>query len=364
MKSYCKTKNMQTIKVFSFLLCFIALPVFAENNNTVIEILATAHHESENLTPCASQIFLDALYDHEDEISDTDSESDVRFWAKRTMESPDVLEEIIQCDEIKNVSDDKTIIFTPIIYAFPNKTRTITINYSTQPKVLKQKLILARKPSLPDGNPNPRLMDPNDSAKYINTDPAWYAIMVVQHDSLSQFVGPGKNNTLSMKWIDDNIDSLYPHGYLCTSKSAIAFDGDTINKVVREVVDIENDKNDYYVAGDVNLEWVMYAEIAAEVVLTVVTFGTGEVALTSLKLARATKNAKNLLKTVKGLTKLNDVKKYMDVARKISKYSDDIADMEKNLKNAKKYEKALKRRMMPAKQAKMQADTQNKLMKF
>ena len=343
MKSYCKTKNMQTIKVFSFLLCFIALPVFAENNNTVIEILATAHHESENLTPCASQIFLDALYDHEDEISDTDSESDVRFWAKRTMESPDVLEEIIQCDEIKNVSDDKTIIFTPIIYAFPNKTRTITINYSTQPKVLKQKLILARKPSLPDGNPNPRLMDPNDSAKYINTDPAWYAIMVVQHDSLSPFVGPGKNNTLSMKWINDNIDSLYPHGYLCTSKSAIAFDGDTINKVVREVVDIENDKNDYYVAGDVNLEWVMYAEIALEVATTVATAGIGEGVMIGLKGTRSMKTGMRLAKNMNKFKKSVHVEKYIKTTNQIAKTSEKIEKMEKNITNAKKYESAIKK---------------------
>ena len=144
---------------------------------------------------------------------------------------------------------------------------------------------MATKPSLPNGDPNPKLMDPNDPGKYLNTEPSWYAIMVVQHDSLSEFVGPEKNNTVSLKWLDDNIDHVYPKGYRCTSKSAITptNDYDTINKVVHEVVEIEKDSNDYYVAGDVNLEWVMYAEIAADIIISVATFGGGAVATGALK---------------------------------------------------------------------------------
>jgi len=327
---------------FAFLLC-LNFPLIAQGTNenlTTPELLETLHGNTP--TNCAGQIFSNALYEHANEVSDSDDEQQVRFWAKQTMESPDVLTKLLECDEIKHTADDTTIIFTPIIYEFPGKTRTITINYSTQPKVLKQKLILASKPSLPNGDANPKLMDPNDTAKYLNTEPAWYAIMVVQHDSLSQFVGPGKNNTLSVKYINDNIDSIYPHGYYCTSKSAIANDNDTINKVVHEVVDLEKDTNDYYVAGDVNLEWVMYAEIAAEVILTAATAGAGEGIMAGLKGVRATKNAKNLSKTVKNLSKMDDVKNYLENARKIKQRTDNIADIEQNLKNAKNYEKALK----------------------
>lgn len=300
---------------------------------TTEEILDQIHNDKP--TDCASQIFSTALYDHRDEIDESDPEFKVRAWAHETMTGDaETLKALLQCPEIQNIADTTTVIFSPLVYKFPHG-RTITINYSTQPKVLKQKLMLTSKRSLPNGDANPKLMDPNDPAKYMNTEPAWYAIMVVQHDSLKDFVGPDKNNTLSVKYINDHIDEIYPHGYYCTSKSALANDHDTINQVVREVVNIEDDSNDYYVAGDVNLEWIMYAEIAADVLLTVATMGAGEVAMISLKGIRATKNAKGMIKTIKGLTKLDDVKKYMNVMSKISQHTDDIAKLEKEIKALK-----------------------------
>lgn len=332
----------KTYLFFLFIFPFFAGDVFAQDSEfqTAEEILAAAHNDQP--TTCASEIFLNALYEHANEISEDEDESHVRLWAHNIMSESTVLEQVLKCPELK-VSDYTTIHFSPIVFEFPNSNRTITISYSTQPKVLKQKLILAGKKSLPNGNPNPKLMDENDPAIYINTDPAWYAIMVVQHDSLSNFVGPEKNNTLSMKYLNDNIDSIYPHGYHCTSKSAIANDSDTINQVVREVVDIENDSNDYYVAGDVNLEWVMYAEIALEVAITVATAGMGEAAMIGLKGARATRTSKNLIKSMKNLSKLDTVKTYRTVAKQIAGHTDDIAKLEKNIKNAEKYEQALKR---------------------
>jgi hypothetical protein len=302
-----------------------------------------AEYTNTKATPCATKIFADALKAHESEISESDEESVARSWAKVTMQSPEVLKQVLECPEIKSVSDETTVIFTPVVYTFP-MGRTLTINYSTQPKVLKQHLILATKRSLPTDNPSPELMNPDDPAIYINTEPAWYAIMVVQHDSLSQFVGPDKNNTVSVKWIDENIKKIYPRGYSCTSKSAITLGNnyDTINKVVKNVVALDKDTNDYYVAGDVNLEWVMYAEIAADVIITVATWGGGAVASAAAKGGRATRTAKNLIKSVKELTKLEDVKKYMGIMRQIAQHSDDIAKLEKNIENAEKYEKALK----------------------
>lgn len=308
---------------------------------TTDEILAMAHNE--NPTNCASAIFSDALHANSDQISEADEENIVRAWAKNTMLDAPVLERVLQCPEIVSLSDEKPIVFTPILYTFP-MGRTITINYSTTPKVLKQHLLLAHKRSLPNGDVNPQLMNPNDPGKYLNTEPAWYGILVVEHDSLSEFVGAGKNNTLSLKYIDEHIDDIYPRGSHCTSKSAITLGNnyDTINKVVHEVVNLDDDSNDYYVAGDVNLSWVMYAEIAADVIITIVTWGGGAVLTGGAKGARAAKISKNLAKSAHALSKTDDVKKYLNITRKITQHTDDIAKIEKNIKNAEKYEKALK----------------------
>lgn len=320
---------------------FLSVANAEQTKPQTMEELLTEYRNTHS-TNCANEIFSNALLKHSNEIDSETDEAQVRAWAQITMQDASVLEQVLACPEIKSVQDTTTIIFDPIIYKFPNSNREITINYTTQPKVLKQHLMLARKRSLPNGDDSPNIFDTQDGGKYIHTDPAWYGILVVQHDSLSQFVGKDANNTVSIKYINDNIDKIYPHGYFCTSRSAWANDTDTINQVVHEVVDIEKDTNDYYVAGDINLEWVMYAEIAMDIVISVVTAGGGAIATGALKSLRATRGAKNLIKSIKSLTKLDDVKKYMDVARKISKHTDDIAKIEKNLKNAKKYEKALK----------------------
>lgn len=319
-----------------FTWCIFAVPAVARDSiednpdfKTTEEIIALAHNEKP--TECASRIFSNALHEHSSEVEDSMDEYKVRAWARETMQSPEILQRIMQCPEIQSVNETTTINFSPIVFEFPSGNRTITINYSTQPKVLKQKLSLANKPSLPDGSPNPKLFDPDDPAKYINTDPAWYAIMVVQHDSLKDFVGPDKNNTISVKYLEENIDSFYPHGYLCTSKSALANDNDTINQVVRKVVDIEKDSNDYYVAGDVNLEWIMYAEIAAEIIITIVTVGIGEGVMIGAKGARATNTANKLSKEVRTLSKMDDVKDYI----KLAKNTDNAADVAKAEKLAK-----------------------------
>ena len=325
--------------IISFLLFpFVAM---AENAGTFFiptrdfqtteEVLELAHTEAN--TDCASSVFADALNDNAGIVSEFDSESAVRAWAKETMTSADVLQRVLECNEIKSVSDDTQISFKPIVYEFP-MGRTITINYSTTPSVLKQHLLLATKPSLPNGNPNPKLMDPNDPAKYLNTEPAWYAIMVVQHGALSEFVGPDKNNTLSVKYINDNIDKIYPHGYHCTSKSAWANDSDTINKVVHNVVNIEDDSNDYYVAGDVNLEWVMYAEIAADVVITALTWGGGKLINGWLKWQRA----RHIEQSLKATMHSDDVKRVMELTKQIDKHADDIAKIGKNIEYLEKQE--------------------------
>ena len=300
---------------------------------TTEEVLALAHNKK--TTDCASNIFSNALIEHANETNESDPEFKVRAWARETMTgNAEVLKALLDCPEIKNISDETTIIFSPIEYQFSGG-RTLTINYSTQPKVLKQKLMLANKRSLPNGNASPNLMDVSDGSKYLNTEPAWYGIMVVQHDSLKDFVGPDKNNTLSMKYLNDHIDDIYPYGYYCTSKSALANDDDTINKVVHKVVNIEDDTNDYYVAGDVNLEWIMYAEIAADVLLTVATVGGGEAAMVALKGTRATKTAVKLRQSMQALKKSKDVAQYLEKMRTITKNTNEITKLEKEIKELK-----------------------------
>lgn len=286
------------------------------------------YHEN-NSTPCASQIFSDALYADSNTISEDTPEHLARAWAKQIMQSPDVLTNILDCPEL-NVPDNKTVVFTPIVYQFSNG-RTLTINYATQPKIIKQHIALASKISTPDGNISPRLNNLEDSGKYMNTEPAWYAIMVVQHDSLSEFVGPGKNNTLSVKYINDHIDTIYPQGYFCTSKSALAFDNDTVNIAARRTIDLtDDDTNDYYVAGDVNLGWIKYAEIAADILLTVGTAGIGEALLIGAKAKNAGRVAKNAQNALKNLRKIDSVKDYIKTSQKIATHTDDIAKLTKN----------------------------------
>ena len=332
----------KTFFIFAFL---FSLPVFAQDSEymlTAEEILAGAHDDYP--TECATEAFANALYDNMDQISKNASEMEVRAWAKTMMFDETVLEEVLECPEIESITDRlKTIAFTPIVFRFDNG-REITINYTTQLKVLDQKLMLARKPSLPNGDPNPKLMDENDPAIYINTDPAWYGIMVVERGSLGDYVGTGKNNTLSVKWIEDNIDDVYPKGgSRCTNKSALAYDEATINQVLHKLTDVEDDSNDYYVAGDVNLEWIMYAEIALDIAITIVTLGAGEVVMVGAKSARAVKTGKTLAKSMRALTQMDDVKKYIKVVKQITTHTDDIAKMNRNIQNAKKYERAMKR---------------------
>lgn len=332
--------------IFLFFAFLFTVPLFAADIDsgmlTAEEILAAAHPESEKSTPCATKLFAEAVEEELEDIAPDTPEAEVRALAQKAMFDGDVLQEVLDCPELKNITDRlTTITFTPIVYEFENG-REITINYTTQLKVLDQKLLLANKPSLPDGKPNPRLMDQDDPAIYINTDPAWYAIMVVERDSLSNFVGPEKNNTLSIKWIDNNIDNIYPKGFNCTSKSAIANDTDTINQVVHEIADLDKDTNDYYVAGDVNLEWVMYAEIAAEIALTIVTFGAGEAAMIGLKGVRAGRIAARLAKNATKLRRFEHVAKYATKVEKIANTSHQIEKNSKLIKKAKRYEKALK----------------------
>lgn len=315
--------------------CLFVLSLFnqslaetSDNFKSADEILAEIHNE--HATDCASAIFADALTNASHVISEDTPEMYARNWAKQIMQSPNVLKQILECPEVKNIPETQTVIFNPVIYKFPNG-RTLTINYTSQPKTLKQHILLATRPSKPADSVSPDLSKATIYDKYMNTEPAWYAIMVVQHDSLSEFVGPNKNNTISVKYIDDHINQIYPKGFFCTSKSALTPDNDTINQATKLTVDLgEKDDNDYYVAGNINLGWVMYAEIAADILLTVGTGGLGEAALIWTKGKNSARAARNIQKSLKTLRKEPVVKEYISITHRIAQHSDDI----KKIKNA------------------------------
>ncbi|MCQ2582156.1 MAG: hypothetical protein MJ170_04260 [Alphaproteobacteria bacterium] len=284
-------------------------------------------------TQCATAVFANALRVSAEfgTISQDAHESDMQAWIYSVFGDKTVLEQVLNCPEIANADDDDFIKFIPIQYDFPNG-RQVIINYEVTPTVLKQKLIVSEKRDLPMG-PDSADLTAGD-AIWTNVDPAWYGIIVVEHGALKDFVGEDKNNTVSLKYIYDNIDKLYPRGMTCTSKSALANDTYAINRAVTQTVGIkemtgEADSNDYYVAGDVNLGWIMYAEIALDVVITVLTAGGGTVIAGVAKSARASKILKNLSTTIKTLAKTDDVMKYTKNMSRIAKVTRDIEKLDK-----------------------------------
>lgn len=298
---------------------------------TMNEYLGTIDPAS---TICATEIYANALKKSATPDMESLEEIIIRKWIYDTMTDPNVIREVLKCPEITGIDENEQIKFMPIKYTFP-AGREITVNYETQPKVLKQHLLLAEKRSLPETDPNPKLSSA-DGTIWVNTDPAWYGIMVVEHGALNQFVGPDKNNTLSIKYIDQNIDSLYPQNWSCTSKTAWANDTDAINEAGVKTIGIgDDDSNDYYVAGDASLEWVGYAEIALDIVITIATAGGGTLALGATKSARMSKAIKNLSKILRryelGEIKSPAVKKYIKNQEKLIKKTNEILD----LKNAK-----------------------------
>ena len=282
-------------------------------------------------TPCASRVFADALVQTANTVNEYAHETEIQTWIYQTFALPDVLNTVLACPEIAGVADDETIKFTPIQYIFPGG-REIVVNYETQPRVLKQRLTLANKRDLPSGGDSPRIGAAGDDAIWTNTDPAWYAIMVTEHGALDEFVGPDKNNTISLNYIKNNIDKLFPSGRggKCTDRSAKSRDTTAINTVMREhTVNIDDDTNDYYIAGDVNLQWISYAEMALDVVITVATFGGGAVITGATKSARASRALRGLGTTMKTLSKSDDVIKYVRATRDAAKLADEIKALDK-----------------------------------
>ena len=342
--------NMLLTRILTYLISAIVF-IFPCMANDVTDITAP-NADSELITPetrttdntqCATAVFENALAKTANTVSESDSEEKIRDWIQATFSDKAVLSSVLNCPEVSSAADDQTIVFLPIKYTFPGG-REIVVNYETQPKIFKQRLQMANKRALPSSDPNPRV-GPDDGAVWTNTDPSWYGIMIVQHGALDNFVGPDKNNTISLNYIKDNIDKLYPNastnGGNCTSRTAKAEDWCAINRAGAKTVNIPDDSNDYYVAGDANLQWLSYLEIAADIVLTVFTMG-GYAAISGVtKSARASKALKGLGTTIKTLSKSDDVVKWVKTTRQIDKLTDEIKVLDKVADAAKIADKTM-----------------------
>lgn len=279
-------------------------------------------------TVCASGIFANALKQTASAVSETSDEEDIKVWIYATFSDKHVLEQVLKCSEITSKADDETIRFMPVVYKFPGG-REIVVNYETQPKILKQRLLLANKRGTPSSDPNPRIGA--GDAVWTNVDPAWYAIMVTEHGALDNFVGPDKNNTISLEYIAEHIDELYPSsdGAYCTDRSAVARDDTTINQVTKITVGMTDDPNDYYIAGDVNLQWITYLEIALDVVITVVTWGAGTAITGTVRAVQASRSLKTLFASARALQKLDTVKDYIRVSRELTEAQKALRTMDR-----------------------------------
>lgn len=277
-------------------------------------------------TECATAVFANALAANSNKISETADEIQVQEWINTVFTDGNVLREVLACPEFAELADDDAIKLLPIKYTFPGG-REIVINYETQPKILKQRITLSEKRDLPS-DPNPRISADGGSV-WTNTDPAWYGILVVESGALDEFVGPNKNNTISLQWIEDNIDTIFPRGGRCTSKSAIAGNREMINMAMKETVSLEDDTNDYYVAGNVSLQWISYLEIALDVVITIVTWGAGTAVVGASRAARASRALKNLGTSLRALRKLDSVRDYIRLGQRATKAAEELKNIDK-----------------------------------
>lgn len=288
---------------------------------------------------CAQRVFARALAATQEIVKEDDPEYIIQAWIYKSFQNPDVVRAALACPEVADLDDQDTIRFPVVGFMFPNG-REIRVNYTTQPKILKQRLLMAGKRGLP-GAASERIDATGD---WSNTEPAWYGILVVQAGSLDEYVGPDKNNTLSLQYLKDNIDRFYPARHnnvavwtagglvsapMCTSTTALADDDDIINIAAHRTVG-EDEKsfwtgNDFYVAGDASLQWITWAEVTADVVFTALTWGGGAFVVGAAKSARGVRVSKNLIKTMTELVaKSDDVADFIKVAGKMKRVEKEL----------------------------------------
>lgn len=332
------------IKHILFFLLFPLTAFAAGGIGTTAELLNITTATN---TECATAEFNNALVENSYMVNEDDDRDTVRDWIYDILQSPEVLGAVLSCPEIAD-AEENTTLFMPIKYTFPNG-RMVEINYETQPKVLEQRFMLSTKTELPTNDPNPAVSSTDEHATWVNTDPAWYGVMVVQSGALREFVGPNKNNTVSMKWVEDNIDSLYPRNMdgWCSTKTGIGakVNNSMVHDVIRDrTAKHDGDKNNYYIAGDRNLKWISAVEIVVDIVLSVVSYGGFAVASGAAKGARAARAGTKLGKTMKTLTKIDKVQDYIKASAKMHKVmrkTENAEKFAKSFKNVAKLEERL-----------------------
>lgn len=334
------------MKPILFFLLFPLTAFAAGDINTTAELLnITGRVNSE----CATAEFNNALRENAYMVSEDDDRDVIREWVYDILQSPEALGAVLSCPEIAD-ADELDTVFMPIRYTFPGG-RTIDINYETQVKVLDQRFALATKRELPTNDPNPAISATDPTATWVNTDPAWYGIMVTQSGALREFVGRDKNNTVSMKWVKENIGNLYPHNAdgWCSTKTGTGakINNSMVHNVIHDhTANLDDDDNNYYIAGDRNLKWISVAEVVVDIALSIVSYGGYAAASGISKGARATRIGKRLKSTLRTLARIPEVGEYIkkaDQVRKIMRNTENADKFAKSFRNIAKLEESLAR---------------------
>ena len=190
----CGAVNAEQIRYEDIADSFV--PAVVEDTERLITIDDVINRPADNNTDCSAKVFADAVAQNAKVIDpETAFDIEVQQMVEQTFVQQDVLERVVNCPEIQNADEMDTVKFKPVHYTFENG-REIVINYETQPKVLKDRLRLLQRPDLPRTDEASPKIDGN--AFWTNVDPAWYGIIVVEAGSLDEFVGEGKNNTISL----------------------------------------------------------------------------------------------------------------------------------------------------------------------
>jgi hypothetical protein len=254
----------------------------------------------EYIPTCASRIYEDALRQYANEYQPDDIETMAATWTRDAFHDPDVLRQVIQCPEFANAPADEMVAVPPIPFTLPDGRR-IALAHNTTPEIIRHYIAIADK-HLRDVPASAEITDANGDV-WINTDPAWYGLMIVRAGSLDKYVAPGAANTISLDYIDKHIDEFMPENWhggtfpsripMCTTGSALAANHDIINMAAhRTAADLGNDvsqNDDFYVSAGTNLQWIGWAQVAADIALTVATWGGGTVLRMAMQPARLNK---------------------------------------------------------------------------
>lgn len=326
--------------LFAFFMPFVAMADDTQTTQTnPAESIPTLEYKIERPTeetPCATAAFEKSLEAHATTDVENGGEIEIKTWIRAAFAHTDTLKAVLECPEIKSRDENETIRFYPIEYTFPNSGREIVINYETQPKIFRQRVALAERHDLPPAAPTADIE--NDGNEWTNTYPAWYGIMITKHGALDNFVGPDKHNTISLDYIRDNIDKLHPNRYACVGETALAGDfsidrDPQLSLTIRaHVSDIENDKNDYYVAANNDLRWIGWAEVALDIGLMLLTAGGNLLIKGGITGIRVTQISNRLIHAIKGLEKSADVAKYINKTADLKNIKKEIDATESAIK--------------------------------